>query len=172
MDDLRTSGVIRVLRRRRGWRQRDLAERAGVSQSQVSLVERGHLESLRVRVVRAIGAALDVALPFDPCWPGADLAKLLDQDHAALVEVIVSELSGSGWEVLAEYSFNHYGERGVVDIVGWHAANRALLIVEVKTRIADIQGLSAPLAASVGWYPSSYPESADGPSRRSVASLS
>lgn len=40
-----------------------------------------------------------------------------------------------------EYTFNHYGDRGSVDIVGWHRSAGALLIVEVKTRLVDVQDL-------------------------------
>jgi len=44
-----------------------------------------------------------------------------------------------GWELVLEYSFSRYGERGSVDIVGWHPPTRSLLIVEVKSRLWDIQ---------------------------------
>lgn len=143
MDDQRVGAIIRAVRRRRGWRQSDLAQKAGVHQAWVSLAERGHLGMLRVDAVRCIAAALDIALPFDPRWRGADLARLLDADHASLVETVVRTLRENAWEVLVEYSFNHYGDRGSVDIVGWHAATRTLLIVEVKSRLADVQDLHA-----------------------------
>ncbi len=145
MDDQRVGAVIRAVRRRRGWRQSDLAQRAGVHQAWVSLAERGHLGRLRVDAVRRIGAALDISLPFDPRWRGTDLARLLDEAHAALVESVVGLLCENDWEVLVEYSFNHYGDRGSVDIVGWHAATRTLVIIEVKSRIADVQDLHAAM---------------------------
>jgi len=145
MDDQRVGAIIRAVRRRRGWRQSDLARRADVHQAWVSLAERGHLGSLRVDAVRRIGVALDIGLPFDPRWRGADLARLLDEDHAALVENVVRFLRENAWEVTVEYSFNHYGDRGSVDIVGWHAETRTLLIIEVKSRIADVQDLHATM---------------------------
>ncbi len=95
--------------------------------------------------VRRIGAALDISLPFDPRWRGADLARLLDEAHAALVETIVRSLRENHWEAIVEYSFNHYGDRGSVDVVGWHAQTRTLLILEVKSRIADVQDLHATM---------------------------
>lgn len=130
----------------------------------MSLVERGHLARLRVEVVRAISAALDVALPFEPRWRGADLAKLLDEGHATLMEFVIQLLRPAGWEILPEYSFNRYGDRGVVDIVAWMATRRTLLVVEIKTRIADIQDLLGTLdrkcrvvpdllAHEKGWHP-------------------
>ena len=145
MDDQRLGAVIRAVRRRRGWRQSDLAQRAGVHQAWVSLAERGHLGRLRVDAVRRIGVALDIGLPFDPRWRGTDLAKLLDEGHAAMVESVAHFLRENDWEVLVEYSFNHYGERGSVDIVGWHAATRTLLIIEIKSRIADVLELHATM---------------------------
>ena len=54
-------------------------------------------------------------------------------------------LRENAWEVTVEYSFNHYGDRGSVDIVGWHAETRTLLIIEVKSRIADVQDLHATM---------------------------
>ena len=45
------------------------------------------------------------------------------------------------WELAPEVSFNVFGERGVVDIVAWHPGRRALLIIELKTDIADVNEL-------------------------------
>lgn len=118
MTDQQVGAIIRAVRRRRGWRQSDVAARAGVHQAWVSLAERGHLDQLRVWVVRAICAALDIRLPFSPSWRGADLAKLTDSVHAALVEFSVRALRTHGWERIVEYTFNHFGERGSVDVVG------------------------------------------------------
>jgi hypothetical protein len=38
-------------------------------------------------------------------------------------------------------SFAIYGERGVIDILAWHPARRALLVIELKTDIADVNEL-------------------------------
>ncbi len=145
MDDQRVGAIIRAVRRRRGWRQSDLAQRAGLHQPWVSLAERGRLGLLRVDAIRRIGAALDMGLPFDPRWRGTDLARLLDEAHAGLVEIVIRFLRENAWDVVVEYSFNHYGERGSVDIVGWHAETRALLIIEVKSRLVDVQALHATM---------------------------
>jgi hypothetical protein len=34
-------------------------------------------------------------------------------------------------------SFSIYGERGIIDIVAWHASSRSLLIIELKTTLVD-----------------------------------
>jgi hypothetical protein len=78
----------------------------------------------------------------------------------------VRELQALGWETAVEFGFNHYGERGSIDIVGWHAATRSLLLIEAKTLIVNVQELLssmerkerlAPrlLAAERGWKPAS-----------------
>ena len=58
MDDLRVGRLVRALRRRRGWRQADLADRAGTSQSVISELERGRLAGVTVGAVRRIGGVL------------------------------------------------------------------------------------------------------------------
>jgi transcriptional regulator with XRE-family HTH domain len=145
MDDQRVGAILRAVRRRRGWRQSDVATKAGVSQAWVSLIERGHLGPASLDRLRRVGLALDVSLALDARWRGADLARLLDQDHALLVESTARLLRGTGWTVLIEYTFNHFGERGSADVVAWRTLSGTLLVVEAKTRIVDIQELFGQL---------------------------
>jgi hypothetical protein len=42
-------------------------------------------------------------------------------------------------------SFSHFGERGVVDLVAWHAATATLLLVELKTELVDVGDLLATM---------------------------
>lgn len=134
-----------------------------MSQSSVSKFERGQIEHLRLETTRRICRALEMSIALEPRWRGSDLYRLLDAEHAMLVEECVRRLRAVGWEPLVEYSFNHFGDRGSVDIVAWHPARRALLIVEVKSRIVDLQDLAssidrkvrmvpALLAHERGWY--------------------
>ncbi len=146
MDDLRAGTLARAVRHRLGWTQRELSIRAGVSQTLVSLFERGHLEELTVRSARRVANALEIQLPFAPRWRGGDGVRLLDNDHAALVDHVVRILRRDGWGVVVEYTFNHYGERGSIDIVAWHADERVLLIIEVKSRLLDSQETISTLA--------------------------
>jgi transcriptional regulator with XRE-family HTH domain len=145
MEDIRVGAAIRAVRLRRGLRQLDVASLAGVSQSTVSLVERGHLGGLTIGTIRAVAKALDVWLPLEARWRGAELPRLIDERHAAVVEQVVRELAGLGWEVRLEYSFNVRGERGSVDVLAWLPSSRALLVVEVKTQIVDVQELLSTL---------------------------
>lgn len=75
----------------------------------------------------------------------AEVTRLLDEGHAGVVEQVLSVLRQHGWDTIAEYTFSHYGERGSVDIVAWHAPTRTLLIVEIKTLLLDVQELMSTL---------------------------
>lgn len=145
MDDIKVGALARAVRHRLGWTQRQLGARVGLSQQAISLFERGHLDDLTVRTARRIATALEISLPFEPRWRGGESARLLDADHAAIVNDIVGILAADGWEVAVEYTFSHFGERGSMDVVAWHAASRCLLLVEVKSRLLDTQATLATL---------------------------
>jgi transcriptional regulator with XRE-family HTH domain len=166
MDDRRVGSVFRALRHRRGWRQRDVAERAGVSQQLVSLMELGRFGEVDLETARRVAATLDASLDLSPRWRGPGLATLLDEAHARIVDRAVTELRSAAWETLVEWSFNHFGERGSADVVAWRAAERALLVGEAKSRLVDLQDLHsgvdrkariapALLADERGWRPES-----------------
>lgn len=156
---------MRVIRIRLGWRQLDLATAANVSRSFVSDVERGligHGDLLRLeRLCVAVGADLDVRVR----WRGEGVDRLLDESHADLVERTVELLHALDWATAVEVTFNEYGDRGSVDVLAWHSASRSLLVVEVKSVMADAQAtlmpldrkvrLGAKLAGSRGWEPAS-----------------
>jgi len=72
-------------------------------------------------------------------WRGEDLDRLLDRDHARIVEKTLDLLAREGWLATPEASFNVAGERGSIDILAWHAPARSLLVVEVKSVVPDIQ---------------------------------
>jgi hypothetical protein len=72
--------------------------------------------------------------------------------------------SGLGvWVFSPEVSFSIYGERRIVDVLAWHAVRRALLVIELKTAIVDVQELVgtvdrkrrlAPrIGRERGWHP-------------------
>jgi len=153
--------VMRTLRLRAGFTQTALARLAGVSRAAVSTVERGQVGSLPLNRIRTIATALEVRLDVMARWRGSDLDRLLDAAHAALVDQVVAILSRQRWEVGPETSFSIFGERGAIDVLAWHPARRMLLVVEVKSRIVDIQSLlmgmdrkrrlAARIALDRGW---------------------
>ncbi len=164
VDDQRLGRAIRALRLRHGWRQVDVGAAAGLSPAVVSRMERGHCETLSVRAIRSVAAALDARVELDLRWRGGQLDRLLDERHAALQETVARRLAATGaWQFVAEASFSEYGERGSIDIFAWHPQRRALLVVELKTEMGDQQALLATMdrkgrlapkvARDRGWIP-------------------
>jgi transcriptional regulator with XRE-family HTH domain len=156
---------VRLLRRRRRWRQADLAERASVSRQTVSRIERGQIGAVPVRAVTRVGEALEASVHLTVRWQGEELDRLADSAHAAIVELCASQLRATGWDVRTEVSFNHFGERGRVDVAARHVSTNTLLIGEVKSAIGntqdttgrlDVKARLGPVVASgVGWPPPS-----------------
>jgi transcriptional regulator with XRE-family HTH domain len=139
MDDRRVGLIIRALRCRRGWRQLDLAGAAGLSQPAISLIERGHLDTLSLRAVRRVLVALDARGELDLRWRGGNLDRTLDERHAALVGGVVAYLNSVGWEYAVEVTYAIFGERGSIDVLGFHRATASLLVIEVKTELTSIE---------------------------------
>ena len=165
MQDLRVGRLIRAVRVRKGWRQDDLAARAGVSQATISRIERGHVEEMALGTIRAVSTALEISLDLQPRGRGADLDRLVNARHSALHEAVTRHLATTypDWVLAPEVSFNIYGERGIIDIMLWHPARRALLIIELKTELVDPgellatmdirRRLAARIVADRGWRP-------------------
>jgi transcriptional regulator with XRE-family HTH domain len=153
--------AVRHLRRRRGWRQDDLGARAAVSGPTISRIERGVIRGVPLgtieRVAEALGASVDVTLR----WEGEQLDRLLDAAHAWLVQQTAALLGSCGWVVRPEVSFNHYGDRGRVDLLAFHPLTRIVLVAEVKASLGDLQDalgrldvkvrLGRSLADASGW---------------------
>ena len=66
---------------------------------------------------------------------------MLNAGHAAMHEAAAREFDGTAWRAAAEATFSIYGERGVIDILGFHPATGSLLVIELKTDLVDVQGL-------------------------------
>ena len=163
MDSVRFGLALRALRRHRAWTQEQLAERAHLSQAVVSRAERGEAASLTLHTLDALAEALGASTSVRILWHGEALDRLLDAAHAGLVDEVIRILRAQGWEVVAEATFSHYGERGSVDVLAFHPGHRALPIIEVKSVVPDMQTLLSgidrkarlgpTLAAQRGWRP-------------------
>jgi transcriptional regulator with XRE-family HTH domain len=143
MDDRGVGRAFRAIRIQHRWRQRDVAQQARVSQRTITEIELGRLEHVSLATLRRVGAVLDVRVQIDAWWRSGRVDHLLDRAHAALVEQVVRRLTAHDWTIRVEFGFNEYGERGSVDVLAWHAATATLLIIEVKTRIDDLQAALA-----------------------------
>jgi DNA-binding XRE family transcriptional regulator len=150
--DNRAGMMLRVVRRRCRLTQAELAARAGVSQQTVSVLERGHFDGATLRLIKQVVAPLGVTVGLVLGWKGPELDRLVDARHARLVQAVVSRL-GSDWRPVVEYSFNHYGDRGSVDVMAWHAGARALLLVEVKSELVGLEALMRSMDVKVRVVP-------------------
>ena len=153
MTDDRAGRLIKAARIHLSLRQIDLARAADVDQKVVSLLERGELARVSVERFRRVCAALKIEPILELRWRGGLADRLVDRGHARIVETVIAELQRLGWVCLPEYTFNVYGERGSVDILAWHPIHRALLIIEVKTRITDMQAMLGSLSKKVRLVP-------------------
>lgn len=115
-----------------------MATAAKVSQQAISLIERGHLDTLSIRVVRVVFATVDARFEGTVTWRGGQVDRLLDERHARLVGVEARRLAEDGWEVHVEVTFSEFGERGSIDIVALRRDLGIAVIVEVKTTLTAI----------------------------------
>ena len=132
-----------------------------MSQAAVSRAERGEAMSLTGRTLTRIAEALGARYMPRLLWRGEALDRLLDAAHAGLVDQVVAILGANGWQVVPEATFSHFGERGSVDLLAWHPEREALLVIEVKSVVPDMQALLAgvdrkvrlapAMAAPLGW---------------------
>jgi transcriptional regulator with XRE-family HTH domain len=161
VDQTRIGGDLRILRRRRGWTQQRLADEAGVSRSMIATIEGGHAERSPLGVLMWITAALGAKLSARVYWHGEALDRLRDERHAALLQGVIDSLLSVGWTPRAEVSFSEFGERGSIDVLAHHPERRALLVIEVKSVVPDLQAmlsnldrkarLAASIAHGLGW---------------------
>lgn len=165
MEDLRFGATIKAVRVKRGWRQSDLAAKAGVSQATVWRAERGHIPEMTMAAIRQLAAALEIRVELLPRGRGADLDRLLSARHSALHESVTRALAHDfpAWVMASEVSFAIWEERGIIDLLLWHPTRRALLIIEFKTELVDVgallgtmdrrRRLAAEIAEQRGWVP-------------------
>ena len=139
MDDVRVGRILRALRRRRGWTQKELGRSAKVSQQAISLIERGHGGRLSVETMRRVFGALDARWEPTVSWRGGDLDRLIDEEHARLVGEMARRLADAGWEVAVEVTYSEFGDRGSVDVLGAHRDLLAIVVVEVKSELTAIE---------------------------------
>ena len=161
VDPIRLGHQFRALRVRRRWRQKDLGDEAGISASSVSRIERGRLEEVSVATLRTAAEALDANLDIRLRWNGEGLDRLLDEAHAGLVEGFVRRLQADGWLAEVEVSFSIRGERGSIDVLGYHESTGIVLVTEVKSVVPDSQAtlfvldrktrLAPEIARERGW---------------------
>jgi transcriptional regulator with XRE-family HTH domain len=119
MEDIRLGSTFRALRRHQGLSQSDLARRARVSRACFIKIERGQVGSQPLDRARSVATALGARLDVRPRLPGGDLDRVINADHAVMHEELAAHLDG--WEWRPEVTFSIFGERGIIDLLAWHA---------------------------------------------------
>jgi transcriptional regulator with XRE-family HTH domain len=132
-----------------GWSQRRLARQAGVSQSLVSRFERGEPAAVTIpstqRMFDALGIRADLRADL-PVVHGERLQA--DLVHAWACGYVGRRLTGLGWDVRHEVEVGSGHYRGWIDVLGYRAMDRSLLVNEVKTDILDIGAIQR----ATSWY--------------------
>ena len=135
-----------------------------LSQPTISRIERGRLDGITIGALERVLAELGIRMGTDLWWQGADLDRLIAGRHSAMHDAVARLFEDlPGWVMSPEVSFAIHGERGVIDILAWHAASRSLLVIELKTELVDVQEtvgtlhrkqrLADQVAAERGWRP-------------------
>jgi transcriptional regulator with XRE-family HTH domain len=144
MDSMQRCGTtFRAVRIKRGWRQVDLARRARVHRSVVSNIERGHLDGITLGTLLRVARTLEVHVSITTRWRGGDLDRLISARHSGLHEAVARWFGAQlpDWVLAPEVSYAIAGERGVIDILAWNPKHRALLVIELKTDVVDVNDL-------------------------------
>jgi transcriptional regulator with XRE-family HTH domain len=164
MDDVKLGSIVRAVRIRAHRTQAAVAAATSVPRGDVSRLERGKLDDLRVGTVRRILGGLEMGVEIKPSWRGPELERLVNKAHAALQEAVLAWFGAmTGWVALPEVTYSIYGERGAIDILAWHAPTRSLLIIELKTVLVEAADLARTMDKRVrlarrivqaqGWRP-------------------
>jgi transcriptional regulator with XRE-family HTH domain len=141
--------------------QRELAGRAGVSQQEVSRLERGTGMDARLLTWAAVGGAagLELAAFFEQA-PGADLPR--DIEHLRRQNLILALSVRGGWTGMPEAALSGDGPRPrSIDVLLERRARREVAVVEIWDLLLDggaaMRGLEAKVLATrarqgEGWH--------------------
>jgi transcriptional regulator with XRE-family HTH domain len=150
---------LREARLAAGLRQRDVAERAGVSQSYLSDLERGHETGASLEALASVAAALGAQLAaFVEAQPGAQAPR--DLEHLRRQAMLIDLAGRGGWRSSPEHAVAHMPHPRSVDVLLTRAARREAVVSEVWDWLPDggeaIRGLDLKTLAvrdrlGAGW---------------------
>jgi transcriptional regulator with XRE-family HTH domain len=143
-DDVRLARIARELRRRDGRTQFEIARATGLSIEMVRRIESEHASGVSLATIRALLAPYEARVRTSVWLNGADLDRILDQEHADGIERVIQVLRGWRWDTLPEVSYSEWGERGSMDILGAHPAGVGV-VVEVKADIGSTEEMNRSL---------------------------
>lgn len=123
------------------------------------------MERVAIGTLLDIARVLEIQVGLTTRWRGGDLDRLISARHSGLHEAVARWFATAlpAWILAPEVSYSIFGERGVIDILAWHPTRRALLVIELKTEIVDVNGLvgsmdrrqrlARQIARDRGWEP-------------------
>jgi transcriptional regulator with XRE-family HTH domain len=150
----RMGTTLKDARLAHGMRQRDVAERAGVSQPEIAKLERAGGANTALAVWAACGSAVGLQLAaFFEAAPGADLPR--DIEHLRRQNLVIVTATPGGWRGEPEASLPDDGPRPrSIDVLLTRRVRREAAIVEIWDLLLDggaaMRGLEAKVVAVRG----------------------
>jgi hypothetical protein len=145
VDDRRLGVTLRTIRRRLAISQEALAVEAQVPVRDVIAIESGRAGTVRLDRLRSVFEAADGRARLTTWWHGAAADRLIDAEHASLVERALGLFRARGWKTAAEVTFSRYGERGSIDILAGYQPKLAVAVCEVKASIGAMEEMNRSL---------------------------
>lgn len=145
----RLGRALRDSRRAAGWTQAQVADRVGVSQPQISHLERGRGATSTLETWACVGAVVGLRLAaFFEAAPGASLPR--DHEHLRRQELVIGLAVRGGWSALPEAPIDPAAPRSrSIDVL--LRRDEELLVVEVWDLLDDVgaavRGLGDKVAA-------------------------
>ena len=140
--------TVRTTRLRLRWTQRELSRRSGVTQSQISRIERLKLPDVRLATIDRLLAAMGVRYRVSIDLPWLDQQAQDDFVHALCSGHVGRRLTPDGWLIAREVEIGDGRSRGWIDMLAFHPASGWLLVIEIKTEIRDV----GRIERSMNWY--------------------
>ena len=142
---------LREARIASGLRQRDVADRAGVSQSYLSDLERGRWPGVSLLVLANCAAAVGAQLAaFLEAQPGADAPR--DVQHLRRQSLVIAFAARGGWTGVAESSVGELPRPQSIDVLLTRVARREACVTEIWDWVEDggdaIRGLERKILAT------------------------
>lgn len=119
----------------------------------VRALEAGEAGRLRLDDIRDHFAGLGARSRLVVSWNGAELDRLLDERHAAVVELGAIVLRGYGWPLVNEVTFSEYGERGSIDLFAADPRRSAVFVGEAKSAWGSLEATNRSLDAKARLAP-------------------
>ena len=154
---------LRESRTRAGLRQADVAERARLSQSFVSHLERGHGRDTSIETWAIVAAAVGEQLAaFLERAPGADPPR--DVEHLRRQHLVIEVAARGAWQARPEFTIDDATTRSrAIDVVLLRSVHREAIAVEVWDLLTDVGAAMRSLEGKVSMLTRRFAPDRTGP---------